>query len=451
MSEDVAISVQNLTKIYKLYDSPRDRLKESLHPLRKKYHRDFFALHEVSFDIKKGETVAIVGRNGSGKSTLLKTITGVLTPSSGSVTVDGKISALLELGAGFHPQLTGLENIYFNGTIMGYTRGQMDAKLEQILSFADIGEFVKQPVKTYSSGMFMRLAFAVAVNVDPEILIIDEALAVGDARFTKKCYDRFNLFREQGKTILMVTHDTEAVKTYARHAVFLDEGRILYQGEPKEAVKRYLRMLFPVQHKIDHSATSAPTTTATAVEAKRQEHEPFHLEFKDFHKTQEEAPLACFDLIRVAGLQAPNIFHGDEKLQFTLKARWDSARIQELLQQKELPSNIIMGLRIQNQKGTTVLATNSLLHQVFIDPRQHSSCTVKLELEMPRFCKDHYFVTPVLSLGTQEQHTGLITEENLIHLTCVPQRVFYGFIDCAHQMEITQLDDEAPSQKAGAQ
>ena len=444
MLEDAAISVLNLTKIYKLYDSSQDRLKESLHPLRKKYHRDFYALNDVSFEIKKGETVAIIGKNGSGKSTLLKTITGVLTPSSGSVDVNGKISALLELGAGFNPQLTGIENIYFNGTIMGFTREQMDSKLDQILSFADIGNFVNQPVKTFSSGMFMRLAFAVAVNIDPEILIIDEALAVGDARFSKKCYDRFKLFRDNGKTILLVTHDVEAVKTYAGQALFLDEGRVLYQGEPKEAVKQYLRMLFPVQHKIDHTSISdvSVSTPPSPDEVVNSNREQYHLDLVAFDKSQQKVQAAHFECIRISGLQSPNIFNGGETLQIILKARWDVSKIGELLQQSDFERNIIIGLRMQNQKGVTVLATNSLLHQVILDPLEHCGCTIKLDLEVPKVCKDHYFITPVMSLGTQEHHTGLVTNENLIHLICVPQRRFYGFVDSNTRMEITQVENK---------
>ena len=189
---DPVISIRHLSKKYRLYDRSVDRLKESLHPFRKKYHRDFFALNDVSFDIKKGETVGIIGKNGSGKSTLLKIIAGVLTPSGGGAVVNGHVSALLELGIGFNPDLTGLENIYFSGTIMGFSRQEMDTKVDDIIAFADIGNFIHQPVKTYSSGMFVRLAFAMATNVDPDILIIDEALSVGDIFFQTKCYRKLD-------------------------------------------------------------------------------------------------------------------------------------------------------------------------------------------------------------------------------------------------------------------
>ena len=243
MNSDIAISVRNLTKKYKLYDKRIDRLKESLSPFRKKYHRDFTALQDISFNIKKGETVGIIGKNGSGKSTLLKLLTGVLTPSSGSVETSGKISALLELGAGFNPNFTGIENIYFNGSIMGFSKAEMDEKIDSILEFADIGEFVKQPVKMYSSGMYVRLAFSLAINVDPDILIVDEALAVGDVAFQMKCIDRINKMIEKGITLFFVSHDAGAVKKLCKRAILLDKGHLLKDSNPDEAFDFYNALL----------------------------------------------------------------------------------------------------------------------------------------------------------------------------------------------------------------
>jgi ABC-type polysaccharide/polyol phosphate transport system ATPase subunit len=240
---DISIRVDNVTKIYRLYDRHIDRLKESLHPLRKKYHRDFYALKEVGFEVKKGETVGILGRNGSGKSTLLKIITGVLTPTSGGVMANGTIAALLELGAGFNPELTGIDNIYLNGTIMGFSEQQIQAKLDDILAFADIGAFAHQPVKIYSSGMFVRLAFAVAVNVDPDILIVDEALAVGDINFQAKCYKKFNVFQELGKTILFVTHSLDSIIRHCNRAIVLEQGKKITESLPKEAVDTYKKLM----------------------------------------------------------------------------------------------------------------------------------------------------------------------------------------------------------------
>jgi ABC-type polysaccharide/polyol phosphate transport system ATPase subunit len=243
IKDHVAIKISNLSKIYRLYNNPLDRLKESIHPFKKKYHREFYALRDISFEVNRGATVGIIGKNGSGKSTLLKIITGILTPTEGNVKIDGKISALLELGSGFNPELTGIENIYFNGTIMGYRKEEIDRKLEDIVSFADIGDFIRQPVKTYSSGMYIRLAFAVAINVDPEILIIDEALAVGDAAFQIKCINRIRKFKETGKTLIFVSHDPGAVKTLCNHAYLLDRGHIIDEGLPDKVFDCYNALL----------------------------------------------------------------------------------------------------------------------------------------------------------------------------------------------------------------
>ncbi len=240
---DIAISVKHLTKVYKLYDKPVDRLKEALNPFKKSYHKDFYALNDVSFDIKKGETVGIIGKNGAGKSTLLKIITGVLTPTSGSVQVNGKIASLLELGAGFNPDYTGLENVYFQGSLMGYTREEMEAKVDAILAFADIGEFIHQPVKTYSSGMFVRLAFAVNIMVEPDILIVDEALSVGDALFQKRCFQHLEKIIHKGTTLLFVSHDQESIRTLTNSAVFLKNGRIFMSSNSADVVLAYRKEL----------------------------------------------------------------------------------------------------------------------------------------------------------------------------------------------------------------
>ena len=243
MAEDIAISVNDVSKMYKLYDNPMDRLKESLGLSRKKKYKEHYALNHVSFQVHKGETVGIIGTNGSGKSTILKIITGVLSPTGGEVSVNGRISALLELGAGFNGEYSGLENVYLNGSMIGFSREEIDAKLQSILDFADIGEFIHQPVKTYSSCMFVRLAFAVAINIDPEILIVDEALSVGDVFFQAKCYRKFEEFKEMGKTILFVSHDLSSIGKYCDRVVLLNKGEKLAEGGAKEMVNLYRRVL----------------------------------------------------------------------------------------------------------------------------------------------------------------------------------------------------------------
>jgi ABC-type polysaccharide/polyol phosphate transport system ATPase subunit len=239
-SDDIAISVRNLTKTYRLFGHPGDRIKQFFSLGLKRYHRDFTALKDVSFDIKKGETIGIIGRNGSGKSTLLQLICGILKPTSGIVKVNGRISALLELGAGFNPEFTGRENIYFQGTLMGFTKAQMDKRYDEIAAFADIGEFVDQPVRTYSSGMFVRLAFAVASHVDPEILVIDEALAVGDMAFQKKCFQRIEeMLSSRLNTLLLVSHDLRQIERLCSRVIYLRNDRHADIGGARETCQSF--------------------------------------------------------------------------------------------------------------------------------------------------------------------------------------------------------------------
>ena len=247
---NVAIKVSHLTKVYKLYDKPIDRLKESLSPFKRNYHKDFYALNDVSFEIKKGETVGIIGKNGAGKSTLLKIITGVLTPTSGHVHVNGRIASLLELGAGFNLEYTGIENIYLQGTLIGYTHEEMETKIDEILAFADIGDFVYQPVKSYSSGMFARLAFAIAINVEPDILIVDEALSVGDMAFQEKCILKMKSMINNQRSILFVSHSLPSVRNFCTKAIWMKEGTTVMQNEAYivcEAYSDYMNNLNKIE------------------------------------------------------------------------------------------------------------------------------------------------------------------------------------------------------------
>lgn len=244
MSNDssIAIDVKELTKIYKIYNAPADRLKESIHPTGKIYHKEFTAIDNLTFQVQKGDMVGIIGKNGSGKSTLLKMITGVLTPTSGTIEKKGTVAALLELGAGFNPEMTGLENIFMNGTIMGFSKEEMKAKQDDIISFADIGDFIHQPVKMYSSGMFARLAFSVAINVDPDILIIDEALSVGDIYFQAKCISKMREL-SQKCTILFVSHSMGTIKSFCNKAILIDQGTLVEAGDVKRVAEIYENMV----------------------------------------------------------------------------------------------------------------------------------------------------------------------------------------------------------------
>ena len=275
------IRVKDLVKRYAIYDEPIDRLKETLSFTKKCYHKDFVALDGLTFDVQKGDAIGILGKNGSGKSTLLKMITGVLTPTSGELEIKGKISAILELGTGFNMEYTGIQNIYLNGTMMGYTKEEMDKRVDAIVEFADIGDFINQPVKIYSSGMFARLAFAVAINVDPDILIVDEALAVGDTRFQIKCITKMKELKEGGTTILFVSHATEQIKRFCNKAIWLKDGKVQKIGESSEIVDIYEDfMKYGAKDNIDDVRLKDVIEKEEEVEDKNKEEVIKNAEFK---------------------------------------------------------------------------------------------------------------------------------------------------------------------------
>ncbi|MBR3515177.1 MAG: ABC transporter ATP-binding protein [Lachnospiraceae bacterium] len=346
LDNNIAIEVKNLCKTYKLYDRNRDRLREALHLTRKPRHKEHHALYDVSFEIKTGETVGIIGTNGSGKSTILKIITGVLNATSGEVNVNGRISALLELGAGFNPEYTGLENIYLNGTMIGFSEEEIDAKLEDILAFADIGDFVHQPVKTYSSGMFVRLAFALAINIEPEILIVDEALSVGDVFFQSKCYHKFEEFKEQGKTILFVSHDMSSIAKYCDRVILLEKGKKLGEGAPKKMLDIYKQVLVGqyeapaevVQEELD----AAPPENAEDVEA---------LEYGSGKAQITE--------VYVTDPQGRRINAVMKGMECTVHM------VVEIRQDVPAP---IFALSFKDVKGTEICGTNTMFEKAFLDP-----------------------------------------------------------------------------------
>jgi lipopolysaccharide transport system ATP-binding protein len=282
MSSKNAIDVQNLSKCYQIYESPRDRLKQFVLPrlqrmtkqVAQQYYRDFWALKNVTFNVKKGETVGIIGRNGSGKSTLLQLICGTLTPTGGHIQTCGRIAALLELGSGFNPEFTGRENVYMNAAVLGLSNEEIDERFKDIVAFADIGEFIEQPVKTYSSGMVVRLSFAVAINVDPEILIVDEALSVGDELFQRKCFSRIETIRANGATILFVSHSGGTIVELCDRAVLMDAGEKLAVGQPKLIVGRYQKLLYAPADKSDAIREQIRQAASYVIESARTVEDP---------------------------------------------------------------------------------------------------------------------------------------------------------------------------------
>jgi len=342
-----AIKVSNLTKVYALYNHPQDRLKEALHPLRKSYHHDFYALKNVDFEINKGETVGIIGKNGAGKSTLLKMITGVLTPTQGNIEVHGRIASLLELGAGFNPDMTGLENIYLNGTLMGLDTKEMDGKIAAILEFADIGEFIHQPVKMYSSGMFARLAFSVSINVDPDILIIDEALSVGDMAFQMKCFKKFQDFQKEGRTILFVTHALDTVIRYCTRGIVIDAGEKVCDDSSKEAVDVFKKVLTGNFYKDEKEKSKDKTITTDNKTLILKEQFPANKELLEYGNSK--ATTYDYGMID---------HHGDVSTLFDFNS---SAKIVMKVEFNEAIKDPIFAFTIKDAKGLEITGTNSMM------------------------------------------------------------------------------------------
>ena len=359
MSE-FAIQVKHLDKMYKLYNKPSDRLKEALGfkvPVREHY-----ALRDVSFEVKRGETVGIIGTNGSGKSTILKIITGVLNPTGGEVVVDGRISALLELGAGFNMEYTGIENVYLNGTMMGFSREEIDARLQDILDFADIGDFVHQPVKAYSSGMFVRLAFAVAINIDPEILIVDEALSVGDVFFQAKCYRKFEEFKKMGRTILFVSHDLSSIARYCDRVVLLNKGVKLEEGSPKQMVDMYKQLLVgqdPAKQQIQEEKPKESWSEEFQVNPNMLEYGSKLAEITDFAVIDDKG-------------RSTNTIEKGSTFQIRMKVVFHEA-IQEP----------IMAYTFKDIKGTEITGTNTMFEKMHIEHSDEcDTCTVTFTQKM---------------------------------------------------------------------
>lgn len=388
-----AIKVSHLTKIYTLYDKPIDRLKEALHPLKKKYHKEFYALEDVSFEIPKGETVGIIGKNGAGKSTLLKIITGVLTPTSGHVHVNGRIASLLELGAGFNPEYTGIENIYLQGTLMGYQREEMEAKIDAILAFADIGDFVYQPVKIYSSGMFARLAFAVAINVEPDILIVDEVLSVGDMRFQQKSIRKMKEMQSKGVTILFVAHDMGVINTFCSEVIWINKGKIFKQGSVESISKNYIAFM---SYGVEKTLKSVESSTENGQEDKAiindsklnwvtpQGKESFG---------EGKAKILAVTMCDLDGNSINKLAYS-QNINFYIKFQ----AFEELY-------DVGLGLVLKDRLSNNIFTLNSYMYDKAIDiVKKDSIFTVNFLFEFPYLAEGRYSVSVALSEGTQEDH-----------------------------------------------
>lgn len=414
MSE-IAIAVDHVSKMYKLYDKPMDRLKESLGLSKQKKYKEHYALNDVSFEVHQGETVGIIGTNGSGKSTILKIITGVLNPTAGNLRVNGRISALLELGAGFNGEYSGIENVYLNGTMIGFSREEIDKKMDDILNFADIGEFVHQPVKTYSSGMFVRLAFAIAINIEPEILIVDEALSVGDVFFQAKCYRKFEEFKEMGKTILFVSHDLSSIGKYCDRVVLLNRGQKLAEGGAKEMVNLYRKVL--VNQFDDEEAENSGDNESIQGETDSLQKEKLNLNPELLEYGSKLAEIVDFGIYDHTGLITNAVDKG-QKFSVKMKVKFN-----------EDISEPIFAFTIKDLKGTELTGTNTMYENSPVTPKksgdiQEITFTQMMSLEAGEY---------MLCLGCTGYRDGEFTVFHRLYdvcnLTVITDKKAVGYFD----------------------
>lgn len=362
MGEEIAISLADISKCYKRYARPVDRLKEILLP-GKSHAQEFWALKNINLEVSKGETLGIIGQNGSGKSTLLQIIAGTLTPTTGQVYVNGRVSALLELGSGFNPEFTGRQNVFFNGQILGLSREEIEVKFDEIAAFAEIGDFIDHPVKTYSSGMVVRLAFAVVANTEPSILIVDEALAVGDAKFQARCMKRIRQMKEQGVTILFVSHDSGSIKMLCNSAVLMNHGKVIEIGEPKEVVNHYIALLSSDNSERENNSQKSSVNTTLNPENSLELTDDFIKVSQDNNLHRHGNKLAVIKSVKIIDLQGKEI---------TKLATGQEFQVSVLLEAKANLSDLIVGISLRNLMGLVVYGINTNLLKIQLPELQQN-------------------------------------------------------------------------------
>lgn len=419
-----AISVKNLKKTYALYDSRKDKLKEAFSLTGKKYHKNFEALKGISFDVEKGECVGIIGLNGSGKSTLLKILTEVITQTEGTVEINGKVSALLELGAGFNPEYSGLENIYLNTMLMGYTRKETDDKLDQILEFADIGDFINQPVKIYSSGMFVRLAFAIAITIDPDILIIDEALSVGDVFFQQKCYKKIKEFAGKS-TVLIVSHDLNAITKFCQRIIVMNYGEIVYNGEPTEAISQYFR----IKQGRARKNQKAQDADSTIVE-----------KFENYKVPNGKDYSGKMDVI------IEKYYYKIENEAFgEMCEDGDEVNISMLVHSEREIENLIVGYQVRDKYGNEVFGETSLTSKVEQFSLHKGTNLINFSFTWPEVREGDYFIT--LGIGEGSEVLNQVEQcwiNNAVHVveTTHGKTIFGNFNHEMEQFSVEEINTE---------
>lgn len=414
LSSETAIRVSNLGKCYQIYDRPSDRLKQFILPrLRrlfglpnKQYFKEFWALNDVSFELKKGETFGIIGRNGSGKSTLLQMICGTLTPTTGSIETNGRVAALLELGSGFNHEFTGRENVYLNASVLGLSNQEIDARFDEIIAFADIGDFIEQPVKTYSSGMMVRLAFAVIAHVDADILVIDEALAVGDAFFTQKCMRFLRTFMKSG-TVLFVSHDSASIKNLCSYAFWLERGLVLQKGLPKEVCELYLEAFYEAQQGKTSSTKLRFINNLTDPEAVKDQRS----EFINTSNLRNDLQVFKFDPEAASfgklGAQIQNVSLLDEnENQLAWVVGGEKVVLRVIVYAYQKLDSPIVGFYVKDRLGQALFGDNTYLsfREAIIYCEEGSYLQADFVFYMPLLPVGDYSITVAIANGTQEVH-----------------------------------------------
>ncbi len=413
-----AILVANLSKIYRIYDRPRDKLLEILGFGRRTLFREFWALRDITFDLDAGHTLGIIGRNGSGKSTLLQILAGIMRQTRGDCFVEGKVSALLELGSGFNPEFTGRENVFMNGAILGLDTRQMQERFESVARFAEIGDFMEQPVKTYSSGMFMRLAFAVAVNVDPDILLVDEALSVGDLIFQHRCIHRMNQLRASGKTIVFVTHDLGAVTKWCDRALLLDDGNLLEDGKPDLVVQKYRALMFERERRYEW-ADGPPVPVEESEDLVVAKDVPVATSIPniDHRFGSGEATLLGVELINKKGEPARDVVGGQ-----TIIIRV-SARFNTDVQQP------ILGYTLRDRLGIEISACNtSYAGRSLPAALKGDIFTSDFQISFPHLAAGSYSVSPAVAKGTTLKHDMCDWIDNALVFSLESSELIYGML-----------------------
>ena len=444
-----AIEVRGVSKFYNLYERPQDRVKELFSLTKKKYHTLYKALDQVSFTVKKGETLGIIGRNGAGKSTLLKLITGVITPSEGTIETHGEISALLELGTGFNPEYTGYENIFLNGSMRGFSDEEMQEKVKEIVDFADIGEYMGQPVKTYSSGMFARLAFAVMISFKPEILIVDEALSVGDIFFQQKC-NTFMKEEMKGVTKLLVTHDMNSIANMADRVILIDRGKIIREGKPLEVIEDYLKLLHTSVFQSEAAAAKdEDTRLETAERSEAAEQKAVAAEAAEREK--EKAEIGWVDSPKESIGGAQDILIDRCRMLINGEAvdvikPGDAVRIELLLHSKKDADNIIIGYTFKDKYGNSIFAQSTLGEGIMIEGvKQGEVRKASLSFHWPEVKEGDYFLTLGLGEGYDQMvHTVQCWVHSVLHVQAIALKPMHGVINhVIEEFKIERIEHES--------